>query len=348
MIKVKVDASKSYEILIGRGLLAKAGELISPFMKTKTAVLVTDDKVASIYLDTVLSSLKKEGISAKTFIFPNGEKSKNSDTYIKILNFMAEHKICRKDTLIALGGGVVGDMAGFAAATYLRGIPFVQIPTTLLSAVDSSVGGKTAIDLSVGKNLVGAFYQPSLVICDSATLDTLDEENYKSGMAEVIKYAIIRDRELYSYLMEGECDIEKIIERCTTIKSEIVNADEFDTGIRQILNFGHTFGHAIEAHSNFSLIHGYAVAIGMCMMAHSAQKMDICSCDTAEKIIEIIKKYGLPTDYTITTEKIAELMLSDKKVMGESLNMIVPKEIGKCEILPISTENIISFIKGEK
>lgn len=348
MIKVKVDASKSYDILIGRGLLSKAGELISPFMKTKTAVLVTDDKVAALYLDPFLQSLKKEGINAKTFIFPNGEKSKNSDTYIKLLNFMAEEKICRRDTLLALGGGVVGDMAGFAAATYLRGIPFVQIPTTLLSAVDSSVGGKTAIDLSRGKNLVGAFYQPSLVICDSATLDTLDEKNYKSGMAEVIKYAIIRDSELYSYLMEGECDIEKIIERCTTIKSEIVNADEFDTGIRQILNFGHTFGHAIEADSKFSLIHGYAVAIGMCMMANSAKKIDICSCDTADKIIEIIKKYGLPTNYDISAEKMAELMLSDKKVMGKSLNMIVPKEIGNCEILPVPTEDIISFIKGEK
>ena len=348
MIKVRVEASKSYDILIEKGLLYRAGEYILPIAKTKEAVVVTDDKVAGLYLDILITSLEKSGINAIVFIFENGEKSKNSDTYIKLLNFMAEHKICRNDLLIALGGGVCGDMAGFAAATYLRGIPFVQIPTTLLAAVDSSVGGKTAIDLSVGKNLVGAFYQPSLVLCDTDTLKTLDEENYKSGMAEVIKYAVIRDRELYDYLLKGECDIEKIIERCTTIKSEIVNADEFDTGIRQILNFGHTFGHAIEADSDFSIIHGYAVAIGMCMMANCAKSLGICSGETTDKIIEITKKYGLPANYEIGSEKMAKLMLSDKKVMGKSLNMIVPKEIGKCEILPVSTEELISFIKGEK
>ncbi len=348
MIKVKVEASKKYDIVIGRGLLENAGEYIAPFAKNKMAVLISDDKVFALYGEKVKASLKDAGINCVTFTFPNGEQSKNSDTYIQILNFMAENKICRKDILIALGGGVVGDMAGFAAATFLRGIPFIQIPTTLLAAVDSSVGGKTAIDLSVGKNLVGAFYQPSLVLCDCDTLNTLDEENYKSGMAEVIKYAFIKDKNLYDYLVSGNCDIEKIISICTKIKSEIVNADEFDTGIRQILNFGHTFGHAIETYSNFKLIHGYAVAIGMCMMAKSAEKLEICSKETAQKIIALIEKYGLPTSYDISDETVASLMLSDKKVMGSSINMIVPKEIGQCEILPVPTENILNFIKGTK
>jgi len=346
--KVRVEASKSYDILIGRNLLSSSGELISPLMKTDTAIIVTDDKVASLYLDKVVSSLNDKGITCHTFIFPNGEASKNSDTYIKLVNFMAEKKICRRDTLVALGGGVCGDMAGFAAATFLRGIPFIQIPTTLLACVDSSVGGKTAIDLSVGKNLVGAFYQPSLVICDCDTLETLDDMNFKSGMAEVIKYAVIRDKNLFSYLLSGERDIEEIIRICVSLKSEIVNADEFDTGIRQILNFGHTFGHAIEAYSKFSLIHGYAVAIGMCMMASSAEKLGICSKEVADKIKDITQKYGLPTSYDISDETVMELMLSDKKVMGKTINMIVPREIGNCEIYPVETESILSFIKGVK
>jgi len=344
LIKVNVNASKNYDILIGRDLLKDTGELISPFMKTKTAVIVTDDRVASLYIEKVVASLNKSGIEAISFIFPNGEKSKNGETYLKLLNFMADNHICRKDIIIALGGGVVGDMTGFAAATYLRGVPFIQIPTTLLACVDSSVGGKTAIDLDRGKNLAGAFYQPSLVICDCDTLKTLDDENYKSGMAEVIKYAIIKDSDFYSYLLSKEQDIEYIISVCTRLKSIIVNEDEFDTGLRQILNFGHTFGHAIEADSNFSLIHGFAVAIGMCLMAETAKNSGICSEETAEKIVAIIKKYGLPTEYDISKKKIATLMLSDKKVMGKTINMIVPKEIGECEILPVETEKLLDFL----
>ena len=348
LIKVKVDASKNYDIIIGRGLLANSGEYIKAFAKNNVAVIISDDKVFALFGKTVKQSLEKAGIRCFSFVFENGEKSKNAETYIKILNFLAENKICRKDLLVALGGGVVGDMAGFVAATYLRGIPFIQLPTTLLAAVDSSVGGKTAIDLSCGKNLVGAFYQPELVLCDCDTLETLDDENFKSGMAEVIKYAVIKDKKLYDYLLSDSPDIEEIISTCVKIKSEIVNRDEFDTGVRQILNFGHTFGHAIEADSDFEVIHGFAVAIGMCAAAKVAYKNGICSEETKEKILGIIKEYNLPDTYDITPEKMAELMLSDKKVMGSSINMIMPKEIGECEILPVSTENILNFIKAVK
>ena len=348
MEKVRVNASKSYDILIGRDLLSNMGELILPFLKTDTVVLISDDKVFSLYGEKVINSLKHKGVFCQVFVFENGEKSKNSDTYIRILNFMAEKKICRNDLIIALGGGVVGDMAGFVAATYLRGISFVQIPTTLLAAVDSSVGGKTGIDLDLGKNLVGAFYQPSLVLCDCDTLKTLDEKNFKSGMAEVIKYAFIKDKELYDYLCSEKLDLEHIIKVCTTIKSEIVNADEFDTGIRQILNFGHTFGHAIEIDSNFTITHGYAVAVGMCFMTECAKKQGFISDIEADKMINLVKKTGLPVFYDISAKRLEELILSDKKVMGKTINMIVPEQIGKCKIYPVLVEDIHKFIKGEK
>ena len=344
MKKVFVNASRKYDILIGRNLLKDTGSIIEPLLKTDTVIIVCDDKVSSLYLDTVKASLKDK--ICHTFVFKNGEASKNFDTYEKLVNFMAEKKICRKDTLIALGGGVCGDMAGFAAATFLRGISFIQIPTTLLAQVDSSVGGKVAIDLPSGKNLVGAFYQPSLVICDCDTLNTLDAENYKSGMAEVIKYALIKDKEFYSYLLKDEIDMEYIIEKCTSIKSEVVNVDEFDTGERQLLNFGHTFGHAVEINSNFALSHGSSVAVGMCMAAQTAAKRGLCTNETAEKITEIIKMYNLPITYDISCETLLNLMLSDKKVMGKTINMILPREIGNCEIHPVETENLLSFIKG--
>lgn len=348
MIKVEVKASKRYDILIEGGLIDKVGKLSSPFMKTKTAVIVTDSNVAPLYLERVKKSLENEGVNVKTFIFPAGEKSKNGNTYLSLLNFMAGEQICRNDMLFALGGGVVGDMTGFAAATFLRGIPYIQIPTTILAAVDSSVGGKTAIDLDKGKNLAGAFYQPSLVICDTDTLKTLDSENYKSGMSEVIKYAIIRDKELFAYLENGECDMAKIIEICTTIKSQIVERDEFDKGERQLLNFGHTIGHAIECAANFEIIHGKAVAIGMAKMAHLAERNGLCTKMCKEKIISLIEKYKLPKSYDIDRENLISLMLSDKKVMGGEINLIVPREIGNCEIYPVLREKLASFLEGEK
>lgn len=348
MIKVEVKASKKYDILIDGGLLDRIGKLSAPFMKTKKCVVVTDSNVAPLYLEMVKKSLENEGVNVKTFVFPAGEKSKNGNTYLSLLNFMAEEQLCRNDMLFALGGGVVGDMSGFAAATFLRGIPYIQIPTTILAAVDSSVGGKTAIDLDKGKNLAGAFYQPSLVVCDTDTLKTIDDENYKGSMAEVIKYAIIRDRELFSYLEKGNCDMAKIIETCVSIKSQIVENDEFDKGERQLLNFGHTIGHAVECDANFEIIHGKAVAIGMAKMALCAEKNKLCTKECAEKIISLIEKYNLPTDYDIDKEKLISLMLSDKKVMGEKINLIVPREIGNCEIYPVSRENLSSFLEGGK
>jgi 3-dehydroquinate synthase len=221
----------------------------------------------------------------------HGEKSKNSVTYINLLNFLAENHITRTDALLALGGGVVGDLTGFAAATFLRGIKFIQCPTTLLAMVDSSVGGKTAIDLECGKNLAGAFYQPSVVICDITTLDTLSEKIFYDGCAEVIKYGVIASEELFEICRDGFKDnIEEIIYRCVSIKRDIVMEDEFDTGMRQLLNFGHTIGHGIEACSKYYITHGTAVAIGMVLITKAAVKMNMCNEEVLvrlEKLIEI-------------------------------------------------------------
>lgn len=345
MEKIHVNASKSYDILIENGLLSsgKAAEEIKAVIKSDKVFIVSDDKVAALYLDMLSQKLEAAGIKTASFVFPNGEHSKCANTYIRLLNELAKEKINRKDTVIALGGGVVGDLAGFAAATFLRGISFVQIPTTLLACVDSSVGGKTAIDLDEGKNLAGAFYQPSLVLCDPDLLKTLDETNYKSGMAEVIKYAILGDCTFYDKLLKKSISNEEIIARCVEMKRDIVQQDEFDFGTRGLLNFGHTFGHAIEACSNFEVPHGIAVAQGMGIMARIAYKNGLCDKDTVLKTEEILKVYGLSytTDYSLSDME--EKILSDKKVAAQNITLIVPRKIGKCELYPLPLNELSAF-----
>ena len=345
MNKVKVSASKEYEVLIGQGLLKNCGELIKPHLKTDKVFIVTDDKVSSLYLDTLKNALKQSDISSAEFIFPNGEQSKSADTYIKLLNVLAENKINRADTLIALGGGVVGDLTGFAAATFLRGIGFIQIPTTLLSAVDSSVGGKTAIDLDAGKNLAGAFYQPSVVICDTDTLSTLDETNYKCGMAEVIKYGILCDKEFFDKLLSRDISNEDIITKCVQIKSDVVKDDEFDTGRRKLLNLGHTIGHAIESLSKYQTPHGLAVAIGMNYISKIAYNNGLCDERTVTETEEILKAYGLPLTCDYTLDEIISKLTSDKKVEGEKIDLIIPEHTGKCVIYPLPLSKLEAFIK---
>ena len=338
---VTVSASKTYQVKIGSGLLAHLGEELTAVSKAARVAIVSDSTVWPIYGKAAESSLQKAGFETVNFVFPAGESSKNGTVYLSLLNFLAENQLTRSDCLIALGGGVVGDLTGFAAATYLRGIAFIQVPTTVLAAVDSSVGGKTAIDLPAGKNLCGAFYQPSLVLCDTDTLNTLPEDIFRDGCAEIIKYGILYDPQLFSLLaQEGmDFDREAVIARCVELKRDVVMEDEFDTGARMKLNLGHTIGHGIEAHSQFAVSHGKAVAMGMVIVARAAK------CPDTAKILDCLKVFGLPTCTHCTAEDIFRHALSDKKRSGGTVNLIVPKAIGDCAIVATAVEDLKSFIQ---
>lgn len=348
MNTVKVNASKDYNIYIGNGLLDDVGERIKNELGVCSAAVITDDNVNALYADRVIASLEKSGFRCVKFVFPHGEESKSIAVYSEILSFLAENHITRTDMLISLGGGIPGDMGGFAAATFLRGIKFVQIPTTLLSAVDSSVGGKTAVNLPSGKNLVGSFYQPDMVICDYSALDTLPDEIFADGCAEVIKYGAIMDRAFFEFLRNNDIkeNIEYVITRCVEMKRDIVNEDEKETGIRAILNFGHTIGHAIEINSNFEISHGSAVAIGMIIASKGAYKMGYCDTDISEEIKEILIKNNLPVSCSFTAEALYEVSCSDKKRSGNSIKLIIPEKMGNCIGKKIPTEQMLGFIKA--
>ena len=283
--------SKKYDVLLGRGILADAGRLAVGVRRPGRAVVVTDSNVDSLYSDQLATSLRDAGFDTVKFVFPAGEKSKNAGTLLSLLNFMAEYRMTRDGTVFALGGGVVGDLAGLAASLYMRGVGLVQLPTTLLAAVDSSVGGKTAVDLPSGKNLIGAFYQPDLVICDTETLGTLPSGEFSNGCAEVIKYAFIRDASILN-MLDGN-RIDELIFRCIAIKRDIVACDERDRGERQLLNFGHTFGHAIEKCSGYTLPHGSAISAGMVIMTTAAVKLGLCD-NGAELLKSALTRCALP------------------------------------------------------
>lgn len=337
---VAVKASGNYDITIGKGLLSNVGEILKGIKKPCRTVIVTDSNVDPLYSDAVIESLEKAGYSADKYVFAAGEKSKNAATFVEILEFLASEKITRSDLLVALGGGVVGDITGFAASCYLRGIDFVQIPTTLLAAVDSSVGGKTAIDLKAGKNLAGAFYQPIAVICDTDTFETLPEKEVACGYAEVIKYGILFEKEFCDSLMSGKCDIDEIVEKCVIFKRDIVERDEFDNGERKLLNLGHTAAHGIEKVSGYSLTHGQAVAVGTVIATKIAENFGICKEGTYREVEKMLEEFNLPTKYDITAEELCEAALSDKKRQSSKLTLVLPEKIGKCVLYDVDVENL--------
>lgn len=348
MNTICIDASKKYRVHIGHDLLEKAGDYISDVFTPGKAAIISDSNVFPIYGQTVSDSLSQAGFTVYSYTFPAGEEQKCAETYLSILNFLAENTFTRSDVIIALGGGVTGDITGFAAATFLRGITYVQIPTTLLAMVDSSVGGKTAIDLPAGKNLVGAFYQPGLVLCDLDTLDSLPEEIFHDGCAEIIKYGVLYDRDLFDHLLHNglKFDREYVIARCIQLKGDVVKADEFDTGDRQLLNLGHTIGHGIEAQSKYKVSHGKAVAAGMAIIAKAAWKYEICKQDTYKQICGILNVFGLPKNTTYSAFELNQSALSDKKRSGGTVNLIVPLDIGKCAIQKTPAEDVKSFIEA--
>ena len=342
MTTVTVNASRTYDIKIGSGLLSSLPEEIKKLGKVRKISIVSDSNVFPLYGESCRASLICAGFTVSTFVFPAGEASKNGITYLELLNRLAEEKLTRSDLILALGGGVVGDLAGFAAATYLRGIRFVQIPTTVLAAVDSSVGGKTAIDLPAGKNLAGAFCQPSLVLCDLDTLNTLPEDVFIDGCAEVIKYGILYDPSLFAHLEEKGLtfDREAVIRRCVELKRDVVMEDEFDTGMRMKLNLGHTIGHGVEAKSEFALSHGKSVAIGMAIVSRASH------CPDDDRIQAILHKFGLPSSTEYSAEDLYTYTLSDKKRTGSTVNLIIPKAIGQCDIVPTPVDSLKSFIEA--
>ena len=348
MKTISVTASKSYNVVIGNDILSQVGAYVAAVKTPCKAVIISDTNVMPIYGQIVTDSLTKAGFNVKEYVFPAGENSKTGQVYLDILNFLATVQMTRTDLLIALGGGVVGDMTGFVAATFLRGISFIQVPTSLLAMVDSSVGGKTAIDLPAGKNLAGAFYQPDLVLCDISTLATLPDNVFKDGCAEVIKYGILYDPVLFDHLDQFGLgfDKETVISRCIELKRDVVAEDEYDRGSRQKLNLGHTIGHGIEACSQYSISHGSAVAAGIAIVSRSAANCSICNNNTCTQVLSVIKKFGLPTQTDFDATMLYEWALSDKKRTADIVNLIVPKAIGDCIILPTKTDDLKSFIEA--
>lgn len=353
MNQITITASKTYQVLTDKGLLKQAGELARQALghQCRKLCIVTDDTVDSLYSESLTKSLSAAGFETIKFVFPHGEASKNLQTVSNLLEFLAEHQLTRSDALAALGGGVTGDLTGFAAASYLRGISFIQIPTTLLAAVDSSVGGKTGVNLKAGKNLAGAFWQPSLVIFDTDTMKTLSYDLLLDGAAEAIKAGAIADGQLFSYIRSTDSltDPEVICHlssRAIEIKRKVVEADERDTGVRQLLNFGHTIGHAIEKCSSFSISHGHAVAMGMVIMARASLKMGWSQEDCLSPILESLNRFQFPLECPYTAQQLTEAALKDKKRMGDTITVVIPVSVGNCQLKKLPVSQLEALIEG--
>lgn len=344
-MKITVSASRNYDVIVGHDLLVHTAQYIQPLLSPATAVIVSDDQVGPLYGDAVASSLENANIRVLRFTFPHGEASKSAEILFELLEFMAEHAVTRSDLIVALGGGVTGDLTGFAASIYLRGTPFIQIPTTLLAAVDSSVGGKTAVNLRAGKNLAGSFNQPRLVLCDIDTLATLPAHEFASGMAEVIKYGVLSDAQLFSLLEQDDAHdhLEEIICRCVASKRDLVMADEFDTGARQLLNLGHTLAHAIEKLSDFAIGHGHAVAIGLAAVSRCAYAAGLAEEDMTDRICALLCKYDLPTSCEYSTKDLCQMILRDKKRTGQTIHLVIPRRIGDTYLYSMPVNELESF-----
>ena len=359
MKKLSVNTSRPYEMIIGSGILENTAEYILDITEPCNVALVTDSNVAGLYAGTVSEVLSDAGFDVSMIEFPAGEENKNLESYGAIMEQLARTGLNRSDLVVALGGGVTGDMAGFAAATYLRGIRYVQIPTTYLAAVDSSVGGKTAVDLGSGKNLCGAFWQPSLVICDYSVFKTLSPSEMLDGSAEAYKSGMIGDADLTGMVTgvmkayrdhEGELTdetldtLEQVIERSVKVKISVVEEDERDTGSRQLLNFGHTFGHSIEKLSDYAIPHGHAVARGMVCEARAAAKLGMTETDFTKKIEDDLSSMGFDLDVPYESEKIIKYAKGDKKVRTGTITVVVPETEGKCGLRTLPIDELGDYI----
>lgn len=323
--------------------LEHLGEAVRPLVNGNSLAVITDRNVEKLYLHACIQSLRCAGFDVYSFVIPPGEESKSGKQYLELMNFLAEIPLTRADALVALGGGVVGDLTGFAAATYLRGIPVIQVPTTLLAAVDSSIGGKTAINLPAGKNLVGAFHQPALIWRDVTLLETLPEDVFKDGMAEIIKYGVLADAKLFDLLCDrtaAKARMNEIVDRCAELKMQYVEADEQDTGIRQLLNLGHTIAHGIEKATDYQVSHGSAVAKGMAEIAEISARQGWCSQETARRIRQILEIYEFDLSIAQSKDVLYDIMKTDKKRKGGYIDLVVPEEIGRCRLQRVTIDEL--------
>lgn len=347
-IEVLVKTNRPYKINIGSGLLEEVGEIIKN-LNIKRLAIITDVNVWKIYQENMLNSLKKSNISYDVIIFESGESTKSIESYQRGINFLADNYFRRTDAVLAFGGGVIGDLAGFISATYQRGMIFVQMPTTLLAGVDSSVGGKTGINLNQGKNLLGAFKQPLNVICDWSLYKTMPDDRFLDGVSEVIKYSILCDKVLFedlkTPLKKDDSRLTKIIEKCINYKAYIVSQDEEENGIRKILNLGHTIGHSIEKISNYEITHGYSVAIGICYIAKLSYKLGFISKSLAKDIVDCIKINNLPICTKYTIEDIFKHSIIDKKCTDDMITIILIKNIGDCFLQDIPLSKWKEYLK---
>lgn len=359
-VQIKGTESYSYPIIFGYDFLSRLGDSVKQYTKASKLFIISNEKVFSLYGEKTVNSLKEKGFLTEVFLMKDGESFKNFETFENILTKAIEIKLERKDAFIALGGGVVGDITGFAAASYLRGIDFIQIPTTLLAQVDSSVGGKVAINHKLGKNLIGAFYQPKFVYTDLKTLETLPEKELKTGLAEVLKYGFIEkscglkepETDLIKFLKDNKDNIYKLnpdimtflVEYCCKLKAAVVNQDEKESGVRVILNFGHTIGHAIEKCTDYkTYTHGEAVAMGIIGILHLSKDLNLINSDYFNESINLLNQYGLnyKLEGEFTGKELIKSMFSDKKVIGGKLRFVMPVEKGKVDIFNNIDENII-------
>lgn len=350
MQTIHIQTQTPYDVLIQNQILQRAGEEIQKLAAYEQVIIVTDDIVDPLYGNALRQSLSQAGICFHTFIFPHGERSKKLQTLSELYDFLADYRITRQDCLIALGGGVVGDLAGFAAASFLRGIDFIQIPTTLLAQVDSSVGGKTGIDIPAGKNLVGAFYQPRLVLCDPDTLHTLPSDVFSDGMAEVIKYAAAFSETMFAALEHGRIqeNLDSVVEECIRCKKRLVESDETESGPRMLLNFGHTFGHAIEMFYGYDgFTHGQAVAVGMHKITSLSEQYGLTKQGTANRLESLLKQYQLPVQADLTLRQIFENSLTDKKRSSDGITLALISEIGRSFLLALSLSDYQRFALGD-
>lgn len=341
---VPIHTVPPYAVSVGSGLLDHCGKTAAALPGCRRAAVITDSAVAPLYLHTVEDSLRRAGLSVCSYVYPAGERSKNFTTLSGILEFLAEHHLTRADCVAALGGGVCGDMAGFAAGCYLRGIRYLQLPTTLLAAVDSSVGGKTAVDLPQGKNLAGLFHQPAAVLCDTDCLHSLPEAEIACGAAEAVKTGVLAGEELFSLLESGfPADWTKVIAQCVAYKGHIVESDPTEHSLRRMLNLGHTMGHAVELCSNFAIPHGQAVSMGLSCAARASEKLGWMESPCAERIVSALTRCHLPVSSPFSAAELAAAARNDKKRTGDSVTLAIPVRIGKCNLKTVPVRQLESF-----
>jgi 3-dehydroquinate synthase len=353
IIKLTV-ADYSYNIYIEKNLLSTLGNVLRNTVSEEKVVVITDENLNRLHVHELTANLSRNGFKVFTIVLVPGEESKSFETLMSIYDKLVEYKVTRTTPIIAFGGGVVGDVTGFAASTFMRGVPFIQIPTTLLAQVDSSIGGKVAVNHKYGKNLIGSFYQPKAVYIDPGILSTLPQRYFNDGMSEVIKYGAIKDESLFYDLLKKNNEVnllesmDEIIAMCCSIKKDVVEADEKDLGERMLLNFGHTLGHAIEKYYNYSKFsHGEAVAIGMSSITHISEEMGITEKGTAGFIDEILMKYNLPCHIPeLDTKELMDFILLDKKNTESHINLILLEKIGKSFIYKMKKNELKSFFKA--